>query len=140
MIDFCSIERVSGQPPIILGLVVHRVFAHAVTHVILSYFVVEEDDAEPRQSWDHEVWESNHSGSKDDVQPRHVREGCNEACLKHQSDVSVRVNHALLTDGQTSGLRDDQISPLHGNDRSQEGRLSVVKSLNSVAYLNICEP
>ena len=50
-----------------------------------------------------------------------VRQERRQAGLKEQAKVHEVVLHALLEDGQTSGLADDQISPLHDDNRHKEG-------------------
>jgi hypothetical protein len=93
--------------------------------VDLPDLVVEEDDAEPDQSWDHEVRERKHSGAQHAADPRNVNYQGNQRSFEEQAEVCLVVDHELLTERESPGLGDEEVSLLHIDDRHKEGCLSV---------------
>ena len=60
--------------------------------------------------------EGNHAGTEDGVEEGNVAEDGDERGLEEQSEVRVHVDHALLGDGQVSGLADEEIGPLDAHN------------------------
>lgn len=77
--------------------------------------------------------EGNWSGSKRGVQEWHVTEDGNESSLEEEREVGSVVNHALLGDGQVSGLADQQVGPLHAHNGDKVTSLGVEEGLERVA-------
>jgi hypothetical protein len=67
-----SPNGVAGKPTIVEGRSCLRILTYASAYMNLPDFIVEEDDREPNQAWDHEVREGKHSCAKDVSDPRNV--------------------------------------------------------------------
>jgi len=59
-----------------------------------------------------------------------VTENGDEGGLREESEVAETVGHALLGEGQVSGLADHEISPLDANDGDEVSGLSVLERLS----------
>jgi len=110
-------------------------FSHTSTQVDLSKFIIGHDDSEEGETGDSEMGEGDLSGTE-----RLVEEGCvgkdsDEDSLEDESSVSVVVDHTLLGDGESSGLADHQIGPLHAHDGDEVTTLGESKGFSSVAEL-----
>jgi hypothetical protein len=79
------------------------------------------------------VGESNLSGGEGNVEEWHVTEEGDEDSLEAKTKVTEAVHHALLSEGEISGLADHQISPLDANDGDQVTGLSHLEGLSGVA-------
>lgn len=60
------------------------------------------------------------------VHARSVGQEGGECGLEHDTEVERPVVHALLDDGVSARLADDQIGPLHDHDRHEERRVAGV--------------
>ena len=59
-----------------------------------------------------------------------IAEDSSQNSLKEETKVHEHVLHSLLEDGETSGLANDEIGPLHNDNGDKEGRVtSVFKDL-----------
>lgn len=67
--------------------------------------------------------------SKTDVNGRTVRQPRREQRLEEETEVHSTVAHALSADRQPPGLTDNQIGPLHYNDRHEERGLGMGEGL-----------
>merc|ERR1719498_890594 len=106
---------------------------HSVSEPDLSQLVVEEDAGIEGEGWSDEVWEWNLSGSEGNVQLWGVAEDGNKSGLEEESEVSEVVDHALLGEGEVSGLADHQVSPLDADDGAEITGLSELEGLSGVA-------
>ena len=89
---------------------------HTASEPDLSYLVIEEDGNIERETWASEMWESNLSGTKSNVQEWNVKEDSDKNGLENKSEVTHGVDHTLLREGEVSGLADHEVSPLDAND------------------------
>lgn len=69
------------------------------------------------------------SRAEPDVDGRTVAQPRRQERLEEQTEVHGGVDHALGPDGQPPRLTDDQVGPLHHNDRDEERRLRVRQRL-----------
>lgn len=106
---------------------------HTISQPDLSHLVVEEDGNIVGETWASEMWEWDLSSSKSGVQEWNIKEKGNESGLEEDSEVTERVDHSLLGEGQVSGLANHEISPLHANDGYKIAGLSELEGLGGVA-------
>jgi len=62
----------------------------------LSQFIIQENGNEEGEGWDEEVWESNHSGTKTNIEPWNVAEESNKSSFLEKTEVTHKVAHTLL--------------------------------------------
>lgn len=76
------------------------------------------------------------AGSKHQVDEWNVGQEGNECGLEEETEIGVAVVHALLGEGEVSGLADEQVSPLHTHDGDEVSTLSVPETFDGVADLS----
>ena len=111
-----SIVGVSNNPTFELYATGSLGRHHAFSEVDLASLVIEDDDHEEGHGWDGEMGERNHASSKTLVDPLEVAEEGDESSLREEGAVHVDVDHALLGDGEVSGLANEKIGPLDADD------------------------
>jgi len=112
---------------------------HAESEEDFSGLVIEDDDHEEGKRGEGEMREGNHTRAKSNVDPLEVAEEGDEGGLGEESAVHVDVDHALLGDGQVSGLADEEVGPLDAHDGDEVTALGIVQGLNSVADLIVAD-
>ena len=130
-----SVVGVSGNPSVEDSASTSG-FAHAITQVDLSDFIIGHDDSEERETGDSEMGEGDLSGSEGLVESGNVGEEADEDGLEDESGVSVHVDHTLLGDGEGTGLADHQIGPLDAHDGDEVTTLGESEGFSSVADLS----
>lgn len=93
-----SPDGVAREPAIVERRARFRVLANSAAHVDLPDFVVEKDDTEPGDSWDHEVGEGEHPRTEHLADPRYVDDHHDQPSLEEQAKVCLMVNHELLAE------------------------------------------
>lgn len=93
-----------------------------MTHLVLPDFVVDEDVEEEGQGVEAEVAPVERARAERDGEWR-VAHDCAEGRLEEQAEVERAVAHALHRDGHLAGLGDEQVGPLHDDDRDEVGGL-----------------
>jgi len=79
------------------------------------------------------MWEWDLSGTEGNIQEWNVKEDGNECGFGEKTEVSERVGHTLLSEGEVSSLADHQISPLDTNDGDEVTGLSELECFSGVA-------
>ena len=96
------------------------------THHHLADFIEDKDEDGERNGVEpHEVIESR--SLEGGVTERHVREGETEEGLLKEANIESEIGHALLKDGEGSGLANHDIGPLNNDDGHEEGGLSLAE-------------
>lgn len=130
-----SVVGVSGNPSVEDSASTSR-FRHTITQEDLSEFIIGHDDSEEGETGDSEMGEGDLSGTERLVEEGHVGKDSDEDSLEDESSVSVVVDHTLLGDGESSGLADHQIGPLHAHDGDEVTTLGESEGFSSVADLS----
>mmetsp|Transcript_9288 Transcript_9288/g.21958 ORF Transcript_9288/g.21958 Transcript_9288/m.21958 type:complete len:229 (+) Transcript_9288:264-950(+) len=123
------VVRVPLEPALLVGsaLVGGLVGADEV----LAGLVVEEDEDGERHRRG-PVIEHDVAGKEALVKARNVREGAAEQRLGGEADKHDLVLHALVVDRQDARLANDEVCPLHDDDRHEGGGLRVAKGLDAL--------
>lgn len=135
---YCSERSVVGVPgnPSVEDSASTSGFTHSIAQVDLPKFIIGHDDSEEGETGNSEMGEGDLSGTERLVAPGHVGKESDEDSLEDESSVSVVVDHTLLGDGESSGLADHQIGPLHAHDGYEVTTLGESEGFSSVADLS----